>query len=146
MAWQEVIADAKVWVHEYSVPGYSQVNAFAVLLSDGNLAIISPPTQMSEADFAAIDDKGDVIALIAPHSGHDLGQAEWQAQYSNAQSYAPTAALKPQRHTSAIWEWMKSDGRQWLLTHLALIGFALKPNQYVHFHQERYGSLKVSPR
>jgi hypothetical protein len=72
MAWQEIIADTNVWVHEYSVPGYSQVNAFAVLLDDHNLAIISPPTQMSEVDFAAIDDKGCVTALIAPHSGHDL--------------------------------------------------------------------------
>ncbi|MBE9211511.1 hypothetical protein IQ247_02055 [Plectonema cf. radiosum LEGE 06105] len=94
MTWQEIIADTNVWVHEYSVPGYSQVNAFAVVMDEYNLAIVSPPTQMSEADFAAIDEKGRVTALIAPHSGHYLGQAEWQAQYPNAQSYAPTVALK----------------------------------------------------
>jgi hypothetical protein len=39
MAWQEIIADTNVWVHEYSVPGYSQVNAFAVLMDERNLAI-----------------------------------------------------------------------------------------------------------
>lgn len=101
MVWQEIIADTNVWVHEYSVPGYSQVNAFAVLLDERNLAIISPPTQMSADDFAAIDSKGNVIALIAPHSGHDLGQAEWQAQYPHAQSYAPTTAL-PQLNTLGL--------------------------------------------
>ncbi|MBF2016652.1 MAG: hypothetical protein IGS23_15915 [Rivularia sp. T60_A2020_040] len=94
MTWQEVIADTRVWVHEYSVPGYSQVNALFVLLDEYNLAVISPPTQMSADDFAAIDNKGCVTALIAPHSGHYLGQAEWQARYPDAQSYAPTAALK----------------------------------------------------
>lgn len=93
MVWQEVIADMNVWVHEYSVPGYSQVNAFAVLMDEYNLAIVSPPTQMSETDFAAIDEKGRVTALIAPHSGHYLGQAEWQTRYPKAQSYAPSAAL-----------------------------------------------------
>jgi hypothetical protein len=93
MVWQEIIANTNVWVHEYSVPGYSQVNAFAVLLDERNLAIISPPTQMSVDDFAAIDSKGDVTALIAPHSGHYLGQAEWQNRYPHAQSYAPSAAL-----------------------------------------------------
>jgi hypothetical protein len=93
MAWQEIIANTNVWVHEYSVPGYSQVNAFAVLMGERNLGIISPPTQTSVDDFAAINSKGDVIALIAPHSGHYLGQAEWQNRYPHAQSYAPSAAL-----------------------------------------------------
>lgn len=93
MTWQEVIAGSDVWVHEYGVPGYSQVNAFAVLLEDKTIAIVSPPTGMSEADFAAIEAKGHVTTLIAPHSGHDLGQAEWQSRYREAQSYAPAAAL-----------------------------------------------------
>jgi hypothetical protein len=93
MVWQEVIEGADVWVHEYGVNGYSEINAFSVLLDDKTLAIISPPTGMSEEDFAQIDLKGRVTALIAPHSGHDLGQADWQARYTNAQSYAPTAAL-----------------------------------------------------
>lgn len=93
MVWQEVIEGADVWVHEYGVIGYSQVNAFAVLLEDKTLAVISPPTGMSEEDFAVIEEKGRVTTLIAPHSGHDLGQAEWQTRYSSAKSYAPTAAL-----------------------------------------------------
>lgn len=93
MAWQEVIAGSNVWVHEYHVPGYHQVNAVAVLLEDQTIAIISPSTETTEADFAAIEAKGRVMALVAPHAGHFLGQAEWQARYPEAYSYAPTAAL-----------------------------------------------------
>lgn len=93
MVWQEVLEGSDTWVYEYSVPNYSQVNAFAVLLEDKTIAIISPPTGMSEADFAVIEAKGRISALIAPHSGHDLGQVEWQTRYPEAQCYAPTTAL-----------------------------------------------------
>lgn len=92
MSWQEVIEGANVWVHEYEVNSY-KANAFAILLDENSLAIISPPTGMSETNFAIIETKGKVTALIAPHSGHDLGQAEWQTRYPHAQSYAPTVAL-----------------------------------------------------
>lgn len=92
MTWQEVIEGANVWVHEYEANSY-KANAFAVLLDENSLAIISPPSGMSETDFAAIEAKGKVTALIAPHSGHDLGQLDWQTRYPNAQPYAPTAAL-----------------------------------------------------
>ncbi len=93
MVWQELVQGTDVWRYEYSVPGYNQVNAFAVLLDEKTLAVVSPPMRMSEEDFAAIAQKGRVDAIIAPHSGHDLGLAEWQARYPDAQSYAPTAAL-----------------------------------------------------
>lgn len=92
MVWQEAIEGAGVWVHEYDVVDF-KANAFAVLLDDNALAIISPPTGMSEEDFATIEQKGQPAALIAPHSSHDLGQAEWQARYPDARSYAPSAAL-----------------------------------------------------
>uniref|UniRef100_A0A832M391 MBL fold metallo-hydrolase n=1 Tax=Oscillatoriales cyanobacterium SpSt-402 TaxID=2282168 RepID=A0A832M391_9CYAN len=93
MVWQEVFENSNVWVYEYDANGY-KANAFAFALNGNHLAIISPPIGLSEADFAAIDAKGQVIALIAPHSGHDLGHAEWQARYPTAVSYAPEIALK----------------------------------------------------
>ncbi|MBF2028292.1 MAG: hypothetical protein IGS48_16250 [Oscillatoriales cyanobacterium C42_A2020_001] len=93
MVWQGVLENSNVWVYEYVANGY-KANAFAFALDGNHLAIISPPIGLSEADFAAIDAKGQVIALIAPHSGHDLGHAEWQARYSTAVSYAPEIALK----------------------------------------------------
>jgi hypothetical protein len=93
MVWQALIKGTDVWVHEYSVPGYAQVNAFAVLLDEGNLVVISPPTVMSETDRTALEEKGRVSAIVAPHSGHDLGLADWQARYPDTHSYAPNAAL-----------------------------------------------------
>lgn len=93
MVWQEVIESSNVWVYEYGANGY-KANAIAIPLDDDALAIISPPTGLSEADFAAIDSKGKVTALIAPHSGHDLGQAEWQTRYPAAIPYAPTTAIE----------------------------------------------------
>lgn len=93
MVWQEVLENSNVWVYEYDANGY-KANAFAFALDGNHLAIISPPIGLSEADFAAIDAKGQVVALIAPHSGHDLGHAEWQARYPTAVSYAPEIALK----------------------------------------------------
>ncbi len=91
--WQEVLEDSNVWVYEYVANGY-KANAFAFALDGNHLAVISPPIGISDADFAAIDAKGQVIALIAPHSGHDLGHAEWQTRYPTAVSYAPELALK----------------------------------------------------
>jgi hypothetical protein len=101
MAWQEVIKDSNVWVYEYVANGY-RANAIAILL-DGHsdrlrhrdeLAIVSPPIGLSDADFVQIEAKGRVTALIAPHSGHDLGLALWQARYLAARSYAPTTAIE----------------------------------------------------
>lgn len=91
--WQEVLEHSNVWVYEYVANGY-KANAFAFVLGDNHLAVISPPTGLSEVNFAAFDAKGQVVALIAPHSGHDLGHAEWQARYPTAVSYAPEIALK----------------------------------------------------
>jgi hypothetical protein len=100
MAWQEVIKDSNVWVYEYIADGY-RANAISILL-DGHsdrlhqrdeLAIVSPPIGLSDADFVQIEAKGRVTALIAPHSGHDLGLSLWQARYPAARSYAPTTAI-----------------------------------------------------
>jgi hypothetical protein len=92
MVWQEVIENRNVWLYEYVANGY-QVNASALPLNENDWAIVSPPVGMSGADFAAIDAKGKVAALIAPSSAHDLGQAEWQARYPNAIPYPLTTAL-----------------------------------------------------
>jgi hypothetical protein len=97
MVWQEVIQGSNVWVYEYVANGY-KANAIALSLNENELAIVSPPIGLAEADFTEIDAKGQVTALIAPHSGHDLGQNEWQARYPAAIPYAPTAAIDQLRH------------------------------------------------
>lgn len=92
MVWQEVIENSNIWVYEYIANGY-KANTIALPLDDSALAIVSPPIGLSDSDFAAIEAKGQVTALIAPHSGRDLGQAEWQSRYPHAVPSAPTAAL-----------------------------------------------------
>jgi len=92
MVWQEVVKDSNVWVYEYVANGY-KANAFAFALNENDLAVISPPSGLSDADYAELATKGQVMALIAPHSGHDLGLAEWQARYPRVFSYAPQVAL-----------------------------------------------------
>lgn len=97
MVWQEVTPSSNVWVYEYMANGY-KANAIAISLDDGEIAIVSPPIGLSEVDFAAIDQQGKVVALIAPHAGHDLGQNEWQVRYPNAIPYAPTTAIEQLKH------------------------------------------------
>lgn len=101
MDWQEVIKDSNVWVYKYIADGY-RANALAMSI-DGHsdrlhqqdeLAIVSPPIGLSDADFVQIEAKGRVTALLAPHSGHDLGLSLWQARYPAARSYAPTTAIE----------------------------------------------------
>ena len=99
MAWQEVLPGSNAWFHEYDFyqakHNYTyQANALALLLNDHDLAIVSPPCGASEEDFAAIDGKGRVTALIASCGGHDAGQSQWQARYPDAVPYAPTNALE----------------------------------------------------
>ncbi|KAM3091363.1 hypothetical protein ACKFKF_33255 [Phormidesmis sp. 146-12] len=101
MVWQEVTSGSNVWVYEYVANGY-KANAVALPLDDGELAIVSPPIGLSEADFAAIDQQGKVAALIAPHSGHDLGQNEWQARYPDAIPYAPAISIEQLRHIGRL--------------------------------------------
>jgi hypothetical protein len=100
MVWQEVLKDSHVWVYEYVANGY-RANAFAMLLDNRSdklsqrdeLAIVSPPIGLLDADFAQIEAIGRVTTLIAPHSGHDLGLSLWQARYPAARAYAPTTAI-----------------------------------------------------
>ncbi|WNG17502.1 hypothetical protein [Cystobacter fuscus] len=93
MAWNEVLEGSGVWVHAYEVRHFGPTNAFAVQLHPGELAVVSPPPVLSDADHAALGAHGRVTAIVAPHSGHDLGLPAWQARYPEARSYAPSAAL-----------------------------------------------------
>ena len=92
MTWQRILPGCNAWLYEYAFWWY-KVNALAVMVDDGCLAIVSPPIGLSEADFSGIDAKGQVTALIASCAGHDAGQSEWQRRYPDAIPYAPTNAL-----------------------------------------------------
>jgi len=96
MGWREVLPRSAAWVREYDFyqPKYKytyQANAMALRLDERDIAIVSPPVGATTDDFADIDTKGRVTALIAPNVGHVAGQAEWQARYPAAMPYAPSS-------------------------------------------------------
>jgi hypothetical protein len=68
-------------------------NTFALRLKDGELAVISPRCAPDDACFAATEALGRVTTIVAPNSGHDLGQAAWQAKYPEAAVHAPAVAI-----------------------------------------------------
>ena len=90
-AWNEILPG--LWRSTYSTKTNIASNSFALRLSGGELAVISPRVEPDAAFFAETEALGRVTALVAPNSGHDLGQAAWQARYPDAGVYAPAAAI-----------------------------------------------------
>lgn len=89
--WTELVPG--LWRRTYSTQTNIDANSFALRLAGGELAVISPSVAPDDAFFAATDALGRVTALVAPNSGHDLGQAAWQAKYPDATVYAPVPAI-----------------------------------------------------
>jgi hypothetical protein len=89
--WSEVVPG--LWRSEYLTPTNIASSTFAFRLKDGGIAVLSPPVGADDAFFAATDALGGVSALVAPNSGHDLGQAAWQARYPDATVHAPEVAI-----------------------------------------------------
>jgi glyoxylase-like metal-dependent hydrolase (beta-lactamase superfamily II) len=88
--WNELLPG--FWRTVYTTKSGIDANGYALTLADGDLAVISPIAGADEATFAGTDALGKVVALVAPNSGHDLGQAAWQARYPAAVSYGPAIA------------------------------------------------------
>jgi hypothetical protein len=62
-------------------------------LKDGDIAVISPCAGPDAAFFADTEKLGKVSVLLAPNTGHDLGQKAWQEHYPNAATVTPAAAV-----------------------------------------------------
>lgn len=90
-AWTEIAPG--LWRDTYTTVTNIASGTYALRLKDGEIAVISPRTAPDDAFFAATDALGKVTTLVAPNSGHDLGQAAWQAKYPTAAVYAPTVAI-----------------------------------------------------
>lgn len=93
--WQTLDAERGIWCHEYAFDGKGgTANALALRLRDGELLVVSPPSDATEAAFAELDGHGKVVALVAPNGFHHLGQPAFQKRYPDAGVYAPAAASK----------------------------------------------------
>jgi hypothetical protein len=82
-----------VWRAGYTTPTGIPASSYAFTLADGSLAVMSPPCGLDDAGYAAVDALGKLTAIVAPNSGHDLGQAAWQQRYPDATPYGPAPAI-----------------------------------------------------
>jgi hypothetical protein len=89
--WTAVIPG--LWRHAYTTGMGIHTNAYAIAYGDGEIAVFSPPVAADDALFQATDALGRVTALVAPNTGHDLGQQAWQDRYPDATAYAPEVAI-----------------------------------------------------
>jgi hypothetical protein len=62
-------------------------------MGSGALMVVSPGTDLPEADFAALDALGAVKALVAPGAFHHMGLPSWSARYPDAGLFGPTSAI-----------------------------------------------------
>ncbi len=90
--WDVLDAERGIYAHEYCFDGKDGLaNTLALRLRDGELCVISPSTDITDADFAELEKHGKTVALVAPNGFHYLGQAKWQQRYPDARAFTPAA-------------------------------------------------------
>ena len=82
-----------LWRSDYVTKTAIDAVGYLVALRGRELLVLSPPCNADAALFAQTDALGDVTALVANNSGHDLGQELWQKRYPLAVSFAPEVAV-----------------------------------------------------
>lgn len=83
---------AGVLVRDYEFAKNAVANTMVFRGSDG-LVVVSPGTQTSDRAFDALKEFGEVRALVANNSFHNLGQPSWRARFPNAESFCPPNAV-----------------------------------------------------
>jgi len=91
--WNVVDDDARVLWREYSFSKNAYSTTLVFRGTDG-LVVVSPGTGLSDREYDALREHGEVRALVANNHFHHLGQAAWRARFPDAQSYAPAGALQ----------------------------------------------------
>jgi hypothetical protein len=91
--WNVLAEDACVLWREYAFGRGAFATTLVFRGTDG-LVVVSPPTKLSDRDYDALAELGDVRALVANNSFHHMGQAAWRARFPDAVSYGPKAAIE----------------------------------------------------
>lgn len=91
--WAEVAPGSGIHQKVYD-GGPTVANAFAIRLDGERIAILSPNTDPTEADFATVGALGEVVALVSPNAMHTLGLRAWAERFPSAGRYGPPEALK----------------------------------------------------
>ena len=89
--WTVIDESAGVLWREY-VFGGGKATSLTFRMADG-LAVVSPPNGLEPRAFDALAEIGNVRALIANNSFHNLGQAAWRTRFPDAKSYCPAGAV-----------------------------------------------------
>lgn len=89
--WSIFEAATPVLTWEYSF-GPGECNALALGGRKG-LVVVSPPCRAPANAFDELGRYGAVRALVAPNAFHNLGLAEWQGRFPDAQVFAPAQAV-----------------------------------------------------
>lgn len=92
--WNVVDAEAGVLWREYRFSGKALATTL-VFRGEEGLVVVSPGVGLSAADYDALQEFGEVRALIANNAYHHLGQGPWRERFKNAESYAPPGVLAP---------------------------------------------------
>lgn len=69
----------------------NQANSCAIKLREGELLVVCPPYNTSDADFAELERHGRPTAIVAPNPYHHLGVPEWSKRYPDAKRFASGA-------------------------------------------------------
>jgi hypothetical protein len=92
--WTTLAENPLVLVKEYAF-GPGRANAVAVGLPNRKLLITSPPAGVPDADLKALEQCGEVIALLANNGTHHMGLGPARRAFPSAVSYAaPRAAAR----------------------------------------------------
>ncbi len=89
-SWQKV--GEGIWARTYIFNGNPLTNSL-IDIGDGGLMAVSPGTDLSAADFDAVDKLGTVKALLSPGAFHNMGLPVWNERYPDASIYGPTSAI-----------------------------------------------------
>ena len=89
--WTQLAAEPLVLLREYSF-GPAQANSLAIRLPDGELLLVSAPTDLSAAELNELASVGEVTALVANNGAHYLGIPSLHKRFPKAGCYATEAA------------------------------------------------------
>lgn len=95
MNWTELAPNSSIFFLEYNVPGFGPTASLAFPVLSSGLAVLSPPSNPTTDQLAFFDaQKGrELVALVAPHSGHCVGLADWVSKRPEVPVYAPGTSI-----------------------------------------------------
>ena len=89
--WTTLAEDPLVLLREYSF-GPGTANGLAIELPGRKLLLVSTPRDLSDADYAALRERGEVVAMVANNGAHYLGLSAAARAFPNAATYATERA------------------------------------------------------